>query len=84
MPNGDLELLNLRTAQQSQVLEQYRMNIYTMELKWNLLLKMLEEKGVLARDEFEKRWPLYLNNDVGAIGPDGAMEGSIKIKFYVN
>jgi hypothetical protein len=78
----DLERLNLRTAQQSQILDQYRMNIYNMELRINLVIKMMEEKGVFASGEFDKRWPLYLSNDVGAIGPDGVMEGSMRVNFY--
>jgi len=78
----DLERLNLRIAQQSQILDQYRMNIYNLELRINLVIKMMEEKGVFASGEFDKRWPLYLSNDVGAIGQDGVMEGSLSIKFY--
>lgn len=82
MSAEDLERLNLRTAQQSQILDQYRMSIYTLELRINLVIKMLEEKGLFAPEEFEKRWPLYLGNDIGAIGPDGVMEGSLKVHFY--
>lgn len=78
----DIERLNLRTTQQSQILEQYRMNLYTLELRINLAIKMMEEKGIFAPGEFEKRWPIYLNNDIGAIGPDGIMEGSLCIRFY--
>ena len=76
------ELLSLRTAQQGQVLDQYRMNIYNLELRVNLLIKMMEEKGIMAAEEFDKRWPLFLKNDVGAIGADGIMEGSLKVNFY--
>lgn len=43
---------------------------------------MMEEKGVFAEGEFDKRWPLYLKNDIGMVGPDGMMEGSLKIHFY--
>jgi len=43
---------------------------------------MLEEKGLMSSDEFEARWPLYLKNDVGVVGQDGIMEGSLKVKFY--
>jgi len=78
----DLERLNLRTTQQSQILDQYRMNIYNMELRTNLVIKMMEEKGVFAAGEFDKRWPLYLSNDIGAIGPNGVMDGSLRVKFY--
>ncbi len=76
------ELLTLKTNQQSQILEQYRGNIYNLELRQNLFVKMMEEKGIFVAGEFEKRWPLYLKNDVGMIGPDGKMEGSCRIKFY--
>jgi hypothetical protein len=69
-------------GQQGQILDQYRVNIYTEELKFGLLIKMLEEKGIFAQGEFDKRWPLYLKNDVGVVGPDGLMEGSLKVHFY--
>ena len=81
MPNNN-ELLNLKVSQQEQMLDQYRINIYILELRTNLLIKLLEEKGIMAPGEFEKRWPLYLTNDVGAIGPNGMMEGSLKVIFY--
>jgi hypothetical protein len=81
MPN-DTELLNLRLSQQTQILDQYRLNLYNMELKIGLIVKMMEEKGVFALGEFDKRWPLFLKNDVGVLGPDGVMEGDIKISFY--
>ena len=42
----------------------------------------MEEKGIFAKEEFDKRWPLYLKNDIGMVGPDGIMEGSLCIKFY--
>jgi hypothetical protein len=77
-----LDTLSLRTNQQGQILDQYRVSIYTLELKLTLLNKVLEEKGIFAQGEFDKRWPLYLKNDVGVIGPDGIMEGSLKISFY--
>jgi hypothetical protein len=76
------ELLSLRLAQQGQIIDQYRMNIYNIELRMSLLIKMLEEKGTFIKEEFEKRWPVFLKNDVGIIGPDGVMEGSLKVKFY--
>ena len=76
------ELLSLRIAQMNQIIDQYRMNIYNLDLRISLVIKMMEEKGVFANQEFEKRWPLFLKNDVGAIGPDGVMEGSLKVHFY--
>ena len=76
------DILSLKIAQVTSVLEQYRGTIYNMELKQNLMLKMLEEKGVFAAGELEKRWPMYLKNEVGIIGPDGIMEGSLKIHIY--
>lgn len=81
MPN-DSELLNLRLSQQTQILDQYRLNLYNMELKIGLIVKMMEEKGVFALGEFDKRWPLFLKNDVGTLNPDGSMEGDLKISFY--
>jgi len=76
------ELLSLRLAQQGQIIDQYRMNIYNIELRMSLLIKMLEEKGTFIKEEFEKRWPVFLKNDVGVTGPDGIMEGSLRVKFY--
>jgi hypothetical protein len=76
------ELLSLRIAQQGQIIEQYRMSIYNIELRMTLLVKMLEEKGTFIKEEFDKRWPVFLKNDVGVPGPDGIMEGSLKVKFY--
>jgi hypothetical protein len=77
-----LDLALLRTNQQQQILDQYRSNIYNLELKLTMVGKMLEEKSLLAKDEIEKRWPLYLKNDVGVIGPNGLMEGRLKVTFY--
>ena len=77
-----VESLSIRTAQMSQILDEYRVNIYTMDQKMQLLLRMLEEKGIMATDEFNKRGPLYLKNDLGVLGPDGAMEGSLKVTMY--
>jgi len=77
-----IELLSLRSNQQSQILDQYRVSIYTLELKVNLLNKLLEEKGTFLKGEFEKRWPLYLKNEIGVQGPDGRMDGSLKVYFY--
>jgi hypothetical protein len=72
----------LRFNQQQGDLDQYRMNIYNIELRFDLLLKMLEEKGMLAKDEFNKRWPLYLKNEIGVMGQDGKMDGVLKITMY--
>ena len=82
MADPNIELTSLRINQQQQVLEQYRVNIYNMELRFKLLNQMLEEKGIMAKDEFEKRWPLYLKNDIGVLGPNGQMEGSLKVTMY--
>lgn len=79
---GAIELGILRSNQQQQILDQHRVTIYNNELKFNLLLKILEEKGVLVKDEFDKRWPLYLKNDIGVLGPNGRMEGAMKVTFY--
>lgn len=76
------ELMSLRLGQQGQILEQYRAESYNASLRFTLLLKMLEEKGVMVKGEFDTRWPLYLKNDVGVIGPDGVMEGSIRVTIY--
>jgi hypothetical protein len=81
MPDN-IELLNLRVGQQTQILEENRMAMYTQELRLALLIKMLEEKGILVPGEYDKRWPLYLKNDVGAMGPNGVMEGSLKQNLY--
>ena len=78
----NIEVLSLRANQHDMILDQYRSNIYTMELKFNLLIKMMEEKGFLALEEFDKRWPIYLKNDVGIIGSDGVMEGTLAVRFY--
>lgn len=77
-----LEVSMLRLNQQQQILDQYRVTIYESELKLNLLIKIMEEKGIMAKEEFSKRWPLYLRNDVGVLGPDGRMEGTLKITHY--
>jgi hypothetical protein len=75
-------MLLLRMNQQQQMLDQYRGGIYNLELTSTLLLKMLEEKGIMAKEEFAKRWPLYLKSDVGTIGPEGKMEGVLKVTMY--
>lgn len=82
MPGESNELLSLRSAQQNQILDQYRVTMYNQDLKLNLIIKLLEEKGVFVPGEFDNRWPLFLKNDIGAIGPDGIMEGTLKIHFY--
>jgi len=66
----------------AQILDEYRVTIYTMEQKQALLIRMLEEKGMMAKGEFSKRWPVFLKNDIGVLGPDGLMEGSAKITFF--
>lgn len=77
-----LEMAVLRDNQQQQVIDQYRMAIFNLELKVDLMVKMLEEKGIMAKDELNKRWPLFLKNEVGVIGPDGKMEGNLKVTIY--
>ncbi len=81
---ASIDLLMLRTLQQQQILDQYRVAIYNLELRSSLLIKMLEEKGILVREEFDKRWPVYLKNDVGIIEQDGRMQGTLKVTFYGN
>lgn len=81
MPES-LEILSLRTGQLSQVQDQFRVEVYNLQLKFELLIKMMEEKGLMANGEFDKRWPLYLKNNVGVLEPNGMMEGSLKVTFY--
>jgi hypothetical protein len=78
----DLDNVNLRFSQYSNILEQYRSNMFMMEHRTNLVIRMLEEKGIFAKNEFDTRWPLYLKNDVGVPGQDGMMQGSLKITFF--
>lgn len=78
----NINMLNLKVNQQNQLLDQYRMNIYNLELRLKLITKILEEKGTFFPDEFEKRWPIFLKNDIGVMGQDGKMEGSCKVRFY--
>jgi len=75
---------NLKFNQVGQMLDQYRMNIYNLELRQNLLIKLLEEKGTFIAGEYERRWPQYLKNDVGVVGENGQMEGSLRVKMYGN
>ena len=79
---ANLDTIRLQIMQQQQTIEQYRVAIYNLELRSSLVIKILEEKGILAREEFEKRWPLYLKNDIGIISSDGKMEGTLKITMY--
>lgn len=76
------ESLGLRLNQYIQIIDQYRTTIYTLELKQKLLVKMMEEKGYVTKGEFDNRWPQYLKNDVGVMGPDGKMEGNVLVNFY--
>jgi hypothetical protein len=77
-----LEQVQLIINQQQQIVEQYRVSIFNSELQIKLLIKLLEEKGTLVKDEFNQRWPMYLKNDIGVIGPDGRMEGTLKVTMY--
>jgi len=78
----NIDSLSLKVGQIAQILDQYRVNIFNMDLRLQLLTKMLEEKGVFAKGELEKRWPIFLKNDVGVIGPDGVMEGNLRVQFF--
>jgi hypothetical protein len=77
-----IDALMLRTLQQQQIMDQYRIAIYNLELRFTLLVKMVEEKGLMAKEEFDKRWPVYLKNDVGILEGDGKMSGSLRVTFY--
>ena len=81
MPDS-LDTMSLKISQMMQILDQYRMNIFNMDLRFQLLTKMLEEKGVFVKEEFAKRWPIFLKSDVGVVGQDGVMEGVLKVTFY--
>jgi len=65
-----------------QLIDRLRNSTNEDDLKLSLLIKMLEEKGVIAVGEVDKRWPQYLKHDVGAIGPDGKMSGTLSVRFY--
>ena len=80
----DTNMLNLKLNQQNQILDQYRMTMYNQDLRHELVVKMLEEKGIFSGDEFKNRWPIYLKNDIGVVGPNGMMEGTLRVKFYGN
>lgn len=81
--SDNLELVNLKIAQLGQIVEQYRVDMYHNGLRADLLHKILEEKGILIKDEFNKRWPLYLENDIGVINQaTGVMSGSLKIHMF--
>lgn len=82
MADPNIDVLNLRANQAQQQLDQYRVNIYNLELRFELLNRMLEEKGIFAKEEFKTRWPLYLKNDVGSVGADGVMPGELMVTFY--
>lgn len=77
-----IEMLMLGINQQQQILDQYRVNIYNLELKLNLFIKMIEERSVFATGELDKRWPLYLKNDIGVIDQNGVMQGSLRVTFF--
>jgi hypothetical protein len=79
---GAIDTLMLRTLQQQQILDQYRVAIYNLELRFALLTKMMEEKGIMAKGEFDTRWPVYLKNDVGVLDQNGKMEGTLRVSFY--
>jgi hypothetical protein len=83
MPES-IESLTMKIAQQGQIIDQYRNSIYKAEVRFELLIKMLEEKKFFAKGEYGTRFPIYLKNDIGVIGPDGVMEGSLKISLYEN
>jgi hypothetical protein len=70
--------------QVNQINETYRQSIYALELQKNLLLKLLEDQGTMAKGSFEQQWPLYLENVVGVVGKDGKMKGELKVTFYDN
>jgi len=76
------DINSLKFSQINQMLEQYRMNIYQLELRTDLLIKLLEEKNILIPEEFKRRWPAFLENDIGHVGPDGIMKGSLKVSFF--
>jgi hypothetical protein len=76
--------LGLGYQQQQGINEEYRRQIFFLEHKVNMLCKMLGETNVMAKDAVETRWPLYLENDVGVVGQDGKMKGSVKVTFYDN
>lgn len=77
-----IDMLKMQFMKQQQISDQYRYSIYILELKNSLLIKMLEEKNLMAKDELEKRWPLYLKNDVGAQDQNGHMAGLLKVTKY--
>lgn len=65
-----------------QLIDKMRIQQYNMELKQQLLIKMLEERKILADNELDRRWPQYLISDIGALGPEGKMEGVLKVTFF--
>lgn len=74
--------ISLMVSYQKQVIDKLRLQAYQNELKFKLLLKMLEEKGFMAKEELAKRWPHHLQYDVGSITANGKMEGNLKVNFY--
>ena len=54
MPEN-MESLTMKMAQVGQIIDQYRVEIYNSELRMNLMIKILEEKGIMVKDEFTKR-----------------------------
>ena len=72
----------LNLSYHKQLVDRLRIQNYHQDLRIKLLVKMLEEKGIMASDELEKRWPLYLKKDIGAVGQDGIMEGTLKVTFF--
>jgi len=77
-----LEQNQLIANQQQQIIDQYRINIFNMELRTTLLIKMLEEKGIMAKEELNQRWPLYLKSEVGVLESTGKMAGELKVTLY--
>jgi len=82
MAEIDKNKIVMSMSYHKQLLDRQRIQVYNNQIKFQLLVKMLEEKGVMAPGELEKRWPLYLKNDIGAVGPDKVMAGSLKVTFY--
>lgn len=78
-----LEQMQLIFNQQQQIIDQYRVSIFNSELQIKLLIKLLEEKGTTAKDEFNHRWPQFLKTDVGVLDQaTGKMDGVLKVTMY--
>jgi predicted transcriptional regulator YheO len=83
--HSEIEQANLRFTQISQTENQTRQEMFNTQTRFDLLVRMLEEKGIMANGEFQKRWPLYLKNVVGVADSDGIMRpGKPKVTFYGN